>query len=267
MKTKIVNVGYSYTKNEPIFRDVNFTIDDNSVVAVLGKNGVGKTTMLKCIMGIYEWDQGHLEVDGVKMPNINSLKKVAYVPQAHNITFSYSVLEFVVMGRTRYMGRLAIPSKRDIECAEQALEQMRLQDLKDKPVTKLSGGQLQLVYIARALATNPELIILDEPESHLDFHNQFHVLELLEELKEENKMSLLINTHYPEHAMRMADQVLFLGGGSTYTFGNTKEILTEENIERYFHVTSHIDTVTSKEGEVPIFVVTGHLSEEEARHL
>lgn len=258
MQLEVVNGGFAYPSGKVLFENICFCLEDRSILTVLGRNGVGKTTMLKCIMGILRWRKGTLKINGEDVGNAVRSQGIAYVPQVHSITFSYTVRDIVTMGRTRYMGMLSIPSTHDYARADEALEMVGLQELRNRTCSQLSGGQLQLVFIARALAADPEILILDEPENHLDFHNQFFVLELLQKLVKEKGMSSIINTHYPEHALLLADKTLMLGPEG-HSFGNTKEVLTEENIRKYFGVNALIDTVRREDTPFPVFAVTGRI--------
>ncbi len=256
MKLAVENGSFAYKADQVIFENLSFELTDKTILAVLGKNGVGKTTMLKCIMGILPWRTGTLRVNGEDVGNAMKVKSIAYVPQAHHVTFAYTIRDLVTMGRTRFMGTLSVPSKSDYAHADEALEQVGLYELRHRSCNALSGGQLQMVYLARALAADPEILILDEPESHLDFKNQFTILELLQKLVEERNLSAIINTHYPEHALLLADQTMILGG-SEYCIGSTPEIISEENIHRFLSVNAVVDTIYRRKKEVPVFAVTG----------
>jgi iron complex transport system ATP-binding protein len=162
-------------------------------------------------------------------------KRVSYVPQARNFYTPYSVLDMVVMGRAPFIGTFSSPSKADIDIALEAIEELGILEYKDQYCSRISGGQLQLALIARALVSNPELIILDEPESHLDFRNQLLVLEKLRHIVESKHISCMINTHYPENALKISDKTLMLGRGK-YLFGDTRLIITEQSLREYFDV-------------------------------
>lgn len=178
---------------------------------------------------------------------------MAFVPQAHPISYPYSVLDLVTMGRVRFMGALSIPSKRDKQLAQEALVSVGMQDYAGRACTQLSGGQMQMVFIARALAAQPEMLIMDEPESHLDFVNQHHVLELVERLKAEQNISCIINTHYPNHALRISDNVLMLGRDS-YLYGSAETVITAENIAKYFGVNAEISRIERNGKQYESFV-------------
>jgi iron complex transport system ATP-binding protein len=233
---EIVNGCFSYQPDKPILKNLNFKVDSGEILCILGQNGIGKTTLLRCLTGLLKWQSGYASLNGEKISGIPSLSQIAYVPQAHPAVFPYTALEMVCMGRAKSKGFFELPTKRDREIAMSSLEIVGMQDFTDRKCSHMSGGQLQLVYIARALAGNPEILILDEPESHLDFRNQEIILEKITSLVEKNRLSCLINTHYPEHAMRISGLTLLLGQEGRYVFGDTDIVLNEENIKNYFNI-------------------------------
>ena len=158
------------------------------------------------------------------------------MPQARDQISSYGTKEMVLLGRSPYLGDFAVPGKKDIEIAEHAMEQAGITHLIGKNCSRISGGELQLVLIARALAAQPEYLILDEPESGLDFRNQIVVLDLIRKLSREQGLTVIINTHYPDHALRISDQSLLLFGNGSSLFGRTKSILTADHMESAFGV-------------------------------
>ncbi len=261
MNLTVSNASFTYPRAKtPVFRDLALSVEDREILTILGPNGIGKSTLLKCIMGIYSLDKGTITVDGKEVSSAGSLPQVSYVPQAHGLSYSYTAKDFVVMGRYRQMGMLSITSKQDRERAEQAILEVGMQDYMDRPCNRMSGGQLQLIYIARALAADPELLILDEPESNLDFRNQMQILELIGRLVSERGISSVINTHYPEHALRISDKTLLMDRSGSVE-GPTRDILTEENIRRVFHVDSNIGSLTYEGETVPTFTVLRSLEE------
>lgn len=231
---------FSYIEDRPILKDLSLSLKEGKFLCVLGQNGIGKTTFLRCLTGILKWKSGFVKLNGKKIEGISNIKDVAYVPQAHQVSFPYTALDMVCMGRTKYMKFFSMPSKLDRAIALESLKQMGIGYLAERKCSQMSGGQLQMVYIARALASNPKLLILDEPEAHLDFKNQELILNKLNQFIKEKNISCIMNTHNPEHALRVSDYTLLLGSGATYEFGSTSEVLTEENISRFFEVKTRI---------------------------
>jgi len=230
---------FSYRKNEPLLQDVSFSAEAGETLAILGPNGVGKTTLIKCLLGFLPWESGATSIDG---RDIRALKgrelwrRVSYVPQARKPAFSYRAEDMVLLGRSPYLGDFSMPGKRDREAAERAMELAGITHLIGKSCGQLSGGELQLVLIARALAAEPEYLVLDEPESGLDFRNQLVVLDLIARLCREKRLTVILNTHYPDHALRVSERALLLFGGGVYQFGRTEQILTEEHMRALFGV-------------------------------
>ena len=163
--------GYGEKK---ILQDVSFSLNESEVLTVLGPNGVGKTTLLKCMMGLLSWENGETLIDGKPMRLMKTSEiwqKIAYVPQSKGIALSYTALEMVLMGRSARLGLFSQPTKEDYLATEEALEQVGITRLAKKQCSCMSGGELQMVLIARALCSKPEMLVLDEPESNLDFKN------------------------------------------------------------------------------------------------
>lgn len=211
-------------------------------MAVLGANGIGKTTMMRCIMKFLHPQSGKIYIAGEDTENMSSSrfwKQVSYVPQAKNLVFGYSVLNMVVMGRSQYVKFGYTPGKAEYEKAYQLLEEMGLASFAHRSCNSLSGGQLQMVLIARALIKEPDILIMDEPESNLDMRNQLKVLEIMQKAAKNKQVTVIINTHYPEHALRYTQKTLILGRNS-YVFADSAQAITEKNISRYFKVNAGI---------------------------
>lgn len=261
MILEVKNGYFGYTKDNTLLKDISFTLGEKEIMTILGQNGIGKTTILKCVTGILKWQQGQTLIDGKPIgPSRESREQVniGYVPQAYSLSFPYTVREVVTMGRARHIGLFSVPSKNDRKIVEQAIDEVGIGYMRDNLCTQLSGGQLQLVFIARALAGEPKVLILDEPESHLDFRNQFMILNLIKKLVRERGISCIINTHYPEHALRISDTTLLLGRDS-YLFGRTGEIITEEKVRDYFGIDVIILPVPYMNEEIKAFVVLDSL--------
>ena len=230
---------FSYEKEQPVFEDISFEVDRGEVLAVLGPNGVGKTTLLKCLLGFLKWQSGSASFMGKSQQSFHGSsfwKEVAYVPQARKQTFPYTVEETVLLGRNPYLGIFGKPGERDRLIADKAMRMTGVDQLRNRNCSDLSGGELQLVLIARALCAEPSILIMDEPETGLDFRNQLAVLNLTEKLCHEKNLTVIFNTHYPEHALRIADQTLLITGEGTCLYGDTEKILTDENMRKAFGV-------------------------------
>ena len=243
MTFQVKNGSFSY-ESRPVLRNINFELSDGEILCVLGSNGVGKTTLLKCMMGLQKWKSGETLIDGKdisQLPIKELWKKIAYVPQAKNSAFSFSALDMVTMGRSAHLGTFSQPTKEDEKIALEAMESCGITWLKDKLCTQMSGGELQMVLIARALTANPQMLVLDEPESNLDFKNQLIILNVIEKLAREKNICAIVNTHFPAHAMKIGTKALILNKNSAPLFGKTSEIINEDNMRRTFNVQVHIN--------------------------
>jgi iron complex transport system ATP-binding protein len=235
---------FTYGGSKEILSDLHFTLHEREILAILGPNGVGKTTLLKCMLGLLRWTRGNTLIDGVPIRSMkhNELwKRIGYVPQAKLSSFVYTVLEMVLLGRNAHLGMLEQPDKKDEDIALESLKRVGVLHLRDKLCSKISGGELQLVLVARALTAQPGLLILDEPESNLDFRNQLVVLNILRDLCTEYAISSIVNTHYPEHAMSIANKTILLQKAGPHLYGDTPAIITERNLKHAFGVNVKID--------------------------
>ena len=232
-----------YNASHAVLKGLSFSVSSGEILAVLGPNGSGKTTLLKCMLNLLKLNEGACLLNGKPvrtLPSREFFGKVSYVPQTRSIPTSYSVLETVLLGLSGKTGVFRVPGEKEIREAERTLERLKIGHLKEKRCSELSGGELQMVFIARALISKPEILVLDEPESGLDFKNQLIVLETLADLKSEG-MACIFNTHYPEHALRFADKALLLYDGKSL-FGTAEEVITEDNIREAFGVDAFIGT-------------------------
>ena len=261
MTFQVRDGGFSYD-SRVVLDNINFEIFDGEIMCVLGSNGVGKTTLLKCMMGLQKWRKGESLLDGTniaRIPQKEFWRRIAYVPQAKYAAFSFSALDMVTMGRSAHLGTFSEPTKEDEERAVEAMETCGILRLKDKLCTKMSGGELQMVLIARALTANPEMLVLDEPESNLDFKNQLVILNIIEKLAREKHISAIVNTHFPAHAMKIGTKALILNRTAAPIFGPAREVISEENMKKTFGVQVHISEFEFGERQyksvTPLYVV------------
>ena len=244
MKIEVREGNFFYAKKKetkPFIYESNidFVLEPGQIMAILGPNGAGKTTLLKCITGLNDWRQGETLIDDVPLKKIAEKelwKRIGYVPQAHKMVFGFSIEDLVVMGRAPYISSLSKPRNEDYEKAHEALNEVGILHLAKKSCNEVSGGELQLALIARTLVSNPEILILDEPESHLDVQKQVVILETLKRLSKEHQISCIINTHYPNHAFYLADQVLMIAKQKKAMIGPVHEVMTESRMKEYFNI-------------------------------
>jgi iron complex transport system ATP-binding protein len=225
--------------------DVSFALDSGEVVCLLGANGSGKTTLFKAILGLLRLNGGRILVDGAdtaSWPRRRLARTLAYVPQAHIPPFPFAVRDVVLMARTAHRGVFGAPSRRDAAIAEGALETLGVSHLANARYTEISGGERQLVLIARALAQQAECLVMDEPTSNLDFGNQVRVLRKVKELAG-RKLGLLMTTHFPDHAFLCASRVAVLKTGKLLAIGSPDEVLTRHRLENAYGVPVRIAEV------------------------
>ncbi|MCC6023571.1 MAG: ABC transporter ATP-binding protein [Thaumarchaeota archaeon] len=232
----VENLSFSYRHGFEL-KGISLKVWGGSVVTLLGPNGSGKTTLLKCINALLKPRTNCVYVDGkdvLKMREDERAKLMGYVPQSHSPTFPYTVLDVVLMGRTPYLGVFQRPSKADVAKAEEALKLVGLNHLKDRPYTEISGGERQLVLIARALAQDPRVILLDEPTAHLDFRNQFRVLRVVREVAKRKDVAVVMSLHDPNLAYLFSDAIALMSGGRIVAFGDPNNVITKENIKAVY---------------------------------
>ncbi len=240
------NLTFSFKKGDIVFKNLNFLANDSDLICVLGPNGAGKTTFLKCIMGFLKPQCGTCTLDGKNILNYSHKDfwdKVSYVPQVREQNSSLCVLEMILLGLSSKIGIFASPTDKDVQKAKQVSESLNISHLLTKKCNEISGGELQLILIARAIISEPQILILDEPESGLDFKNQIIVLDTLERLARSG-MCIIFNTHYPEHALARANKSLLIYDDGTADFGNTEEILNVDKIKNAFGVDTIIKEYT-----------------------
>jgi len=231
-----------------VFEKINLSLKKNEILCLFGPNGCGKTTLLENILGLLKLQKGSIFLDkkDIKTLKENEIaKKIAYLPQIHNKTFPYKVKEIVLMGRAPYTSIFSAPSKRDHQKVDEVLKLVGINHLKNRPYINLSGGESRLVMLARALAQNSEIIIMDEPTSHLDFRNELEVLEIITALIQQKKISVIMATHFPNQAFYFKNKgikttLALMNDKIIKLAGPPEEVLTEKNMKSIFNIKSKI---------------------------
>ncbi|MDR0904832.1 MAG: ABC transporter ATP-binding protein [Oscillospiraceae bacterium] len=237
MSVVVENLSFSYGKRR-VLDGVSFEAREGEMLCVLGPNGVGKSTLFNCILGLAPAESGEIRVDGEAVGNIGVrelARRIAFVPQSHAPTFNYSVFDMVLMGTTAHVGGISAPGAEQMLLAENALERVGISHLRERGYMQISGGERQLTLIARALAQQSGVIIMDEPTANLDYGNQLRVLMRVKELVREG-MTVIQSTHNPDHAFLFADRVLALIDGRVAADGPPAEAVTESLIESLYGV-------------------------------
>jgi len=225
-----------------IGRDVSFALGAGEVMCVLGPNGGGKTTLFRTILGLLAAHDGKLLLDEKPLASLSRqeiARSIGYVPQGHTGYFAYTVRDFGLRGRTAHMGIFSTPSKKDFEVAERVLASLGMAHLAGRPITEVSGGERQLALVARALAQEPRLLVLDEPTASLDFGNQVRVLERIAGLARTG-ISILFSSHAPDHAFLCAQRALLLAEGRTLEIGTPREVIRADTLQRLYGVSVQV---------------------------
>ena len=244
------DVTFSYDKEETL-KGVSFSADKGDFLCVLGSNGCGKTTLFKCLLGIYQAQKGDIYVQNksIKKYSVSELaKNIAYIPQAHVPTFNYTVLDAVLMGRSAYIGKFSSPTKEDKEKAYMALKRLNIERLATKGYSEISGGERQLVLIARAIVQNSQILLMDEPTSNLDYGNQLLVLQEVKKLSDDG-YTVIMSTHNPDHAFMFASKSVVIKNGVVLTEGNPKNTLNSDILEQIYGVELDLIDIKSKNGK------------------
>ena len=244
MSIEIRNLSFSYGSHE-VLRDINVDIPDGTLVNVLGPNGVGKSTLFRCILGLIGDYEGTVVVNGRDMRSLSIRERAAeisYIPQAHAPIYDYEVLDVVLMSTGADVGMLRTPGPRQVQRAFDALERVGIGHLAQRTYTQISGGEQQLVLVARALAQNAKTIIMDEPTSALDYGNTVRVLSCVRQLAREG-FSILQSTHQPDQAFLYADRTMVISEGAICAYGAPKEVITSELVSKLYHVDVEVNSL------------------------
>ena len=253
MGVKVSGLSYSY--KDFSVEKISFEAKKGSMTTILGPNGSGKTTILKTIFGLLKSKEGSIYIDGRGLCSLTQKEKaklMGYVPQTHNPSFPYSVIEVVAMGFAPLLSPLDLPSKEHYHKAFETLKLLGIESLKDKPYTSLSGGQLQLVLIARALVRKPDILLFDEPIAHLDFKNQIIVLNLIKKLTQKEKICAIITLHDPNLTLLYADKVVLVSRGKLVKYGKPKNVITKNTINEVFQLNVEVVNVENRTFVIPI---------------
>jgi len=252
---EVRNLQFAY-KCTNVLKGVDFSADSGQCVCLLGENGAGKTTLFRCLLGLLSGYQGDIYVDGVDSTKLSAreiAKRIAYIPQAHAPVFNYTVFETVLMGTNVLTHGLRNPGRSERASVEQMLELLNISHLAERGFAELSGGERQLVLIARALAQKSHILVMDEPTANLDYGNQFGVMRQVKQLAK-NGYLIVLSTHNPEHALLYADKVLVLKDGKAIIYGEPEAVLDPAAIKTIYGVSVELKRVFTSTGDVPVFV-------------
>ena len=241
-------------QNTTILSNISFSVKKGEIVCVLGANGVGKTTLYRTLLNILPPVAGSVLLGGTDIRSMGRetlARRIAYVPQAHTALHPYAVLDVVTMGRTAHLSLFRAPAKAEEAMAYSALEALQISHLAQRPLAEISGGERQLVYIARALAQNADILLMDEPTANLDIGRQAMILARIHALSRMGK-AVLFSTHAPADAFQCGHTVVSLLGGSRYCAGSPRDVLTEALLREMYGVEVDIRSVATRTGSTSV---------------
>jgi iron complex transport system ATP-binding protein len=255
---RIRSISVSYGEIE-ILHELSLDVNTGEVVSLIGPNGAGKTTMMRAISGVIPVKSGSVHVDDEDLsvtPIAERARLLAVVPQARKLPPEYTVQQSVLMGRTPYLGWLGNPSPGDIEKVQWAIDRTRLSELANRRVDELSGGEQQLVLVARALAQDAPVMLLDEPTAHLDLRHQATILDLVHSLARERGLAVLMSLHDLNLVSIFSDRIALLDDGNILAVGQPKEVINQQYLSKVYQVP--LDIIPHPHRDIPIVLLNGH---------
>ena len=256
MSVAIQNLYFSYGR-DPVLRGVSFRADYGEFWSVLGPNGAGKSTLFRCILGLLRPTSGNILIDDAPISSLSArqlARKIAYIPQSHNPVFNFPVLDMVLMGTTARLGSFESPRQKEIREAEDALKQLGIFHLRDRGYGNVSGGERQLVLIARAIAQKAKILIMDEPSASLDFGNRLHLMQTVRALARDG-YAVIQSTHDPDQAYQYSDNILALHDGRVLAMGTPAEVVTEPIISVLYG--TGVEVCSIRDDSIRICIGTG----------
>lgn len=252
------NLYFSYGEKK-ILQDISLQVHAGTFCAVLGRNGSGKTTLIHCLNGILTPVSGQILIYNKALMSFsrnNIARQISLVPQEHLDIFPYKVIDVIVMGRAPFLKACASPDNHDYKIAINALKELNAQGLADENFNRISGGERQIVLLARALAQATKIMLLDEPTNHLDFNNQYHLLSAIKHFCRTKGLSIVASMHDPNMAAIFADDVIMIKNGEIMVQGSTRSVMTQENISKLYDTdTSEIQINATKKFFLPNYIL------------
>jgi len=248
---EVQGLNFAYEPGKFVLKDVNLRLERSQILTILGRNGAGKSTLLSNICATLSPQSGTVSIDGTNLHSLSPKQRariIAYAPQNETYEYDYIARDFVTMGRAAHLGMFARPSEADYAVAARYMQMLGISHLADQPITQMSGGQRQLVTIARALCSEPEIIIFDEPTSALDFANQYKFLKTIKWLSTQG-FSIIMATHMPDFAILLDGMVALVQGDGGVKFGSVADTITSEALSALYGIelsVEHSDIVGRK---------------------
>ncbi|HHU01768.1 MAG: ABC transporter ATP-binding protein [Christensenellales bacterium] len=249
MILEVQNLSFSYPQRT-VLRDINLAIPEGRLVSLLGPNGTGKSTLFRCILNLLIGFQGKVlinEEDTSKISLAELAKLIAYIPQVHYPAFNYSVLDMVLMGTSAHLSAFSVPGIKELKRAQASLELLGIEELAQRNYMQISGGEQQLVLIARAISQDSKLLIMDEPTASLDFGNQVRVMQCIKNLVKQG-YTILQATHNPNQAFAYSDQILAMQGGKIIADGTPEDVVNVELINELYGIKARVESL--EEGRI-----------------
>ncbi len=253
---EVKNLRYWYRPGRDVLKNVSFQVARGEILCLLGPNGTGKTTLLRCLLGLNHQKGGQVLMEGADLSTVSNrcrAKKMAYVPQSTTMAFPYEAREVVLMGRVAHLAPGASHSAKDKQIAIDALERLQMGHLATRKFQELSGGERQMVLVARALAQQADYLIMDEPTANLDYSNQVKILKVIRFLAEQG-YGILMTSHYPDHAFLACGKAVLMRDGTVMGEGPADEVITTENLTALYRTPVCVSDAPVEGGSIKVCI-------------
>lgn len=258
----VEHLRFWYKQGQSVLEDVSFSLEGSDILCLLGPNGTGKTTLLRCLLGLSPLKGGCISLAGQELSRLSHrerAKLLAYVPQSTAMAFPYEAREVVLMGRVPHLSGCASYRDADRKAVEQAMEQLQISHLAYRKFQELSGGERQMVLVARALAQQARYLVMDEPTANLDYANQVKILRVVENLARAG-YGILMTSHYPDHAFLVCTKAVLMRDGRVMAWGDPRSVVTTDTLTALYQTPVCVSAAPMESGDpVPVCIpLLGH---------